>query len=895
MSAMPTSTTRQTYKILAWNANGLLGRKAELTQFLNSEQIDIAMIAETHLTSRTRAEIANYNIFTCNHPMDAAHGGAAVYIKKTIAHYEASNYCTDHIQAACITAKLHCGTSVNIAAVYSPPKHRITASDYEVFFQHLGEKWIIGGDFNAKHHQWGSRVISTKGRELYQALINTNSNCISKGDPTYWPADINKLPDCIDFFILHGMAPNYIDIDNISDLSSDHTPIVLTLSDTLLYKQTTPKLTSKYTDWDIFREEVDKRINLHLRLKTPVELEEALANFSSVLVQAANIATPDAGSAQTSATSYPLKVRKLVKERRKARHRWQCTRDPAHKRIFNQLSKETSKLIRSINEKSFNDFLLSLDCTKDANYSLWKVAKASKKPPSYVPPLRKHDGSWARDDLDRAETFASHLLATFQPNDITTDINPVIEHGDGDNEIKPFSPGEVKHLIKSLNPRKAPGADLITARILQEVPGKGIVLLTYLFNTALRLRYIPTEWKKAKIIMLPKPGKPLEKPDSYRPISLLSSIAKLFEKLFLRRLKHVTDELNIVPDHQFGFRNKHSTVEQIHRVSHTIRQALETKQHCPTIFLDVKQAFDRVWIDGLLHKVSRYLPSQYVQILESYLKERYFQVQYGEATSSVKPINAGVPQGSVLGPHLYILYTSDIPVTKSVIVATFADDTTVLSPHENYDTATSNLQEAVDVISNWTKRWKIQLNSSKTVRVDYSLRSHGCNPTYIDGTPVTRADSAKYLGMHLDSKLNWRRHLTKKRDDLNAKFRSLFWLCSANSRLTLSNKRLLYLTVLRPVWTYGIQLWACAADSNLQIIQRFQNKVLRKMVGAQWYIRNDVIHYDLRIETVAEVAGRLARSYEKRLHEHPNSEVLQLLEFPATRRLKRKYPVDVVT
>lgn len=117
----------------------------------------------------------------------------------------------------------------------------------------------------------------------------------------------------------------------------------------------------------------------------------------------------------------------------------------------------------------------------------------------------------------------------------------------------------------------------------------------------------------------------------------------------------------IIPHHQFGFHSKHSTIEQVHRVATTICNTLEAKHFCPMVFLNVKQVFDRVWIEGLLHKVSQYLSSPFVQLLESYLTNRKFQIHYGEATSAVKPISAGVPQGSVLGPLLYVMYTAEIP------------------------------------------------------------------------------------------------------------------------------------------------------------------------------------------------------------------------------------------
>ncbi len=693
--------------------------------------------------------------------------------------------------------------------------------------------------------------------------------------------------------LLHyrGIATNYTDIVNLSDLTSDHSPIILTLSDKLIYKQTTPKLTNKYTEWEVYRQSIHSKINLQVRLKTPHELELAANDLTTALIDSAKAATSNTVIKPTT-VSYPKEVLRLVRERRKARHRWQSTRTPQDKTIFNRISKDTKKAIKEVNEKTFNDLVQSLGTTKEADYSLWKIAKATRKPNSYLPPLRTSRMTWARSDVEKADEFANHLETVFQTNDITSDVNPIIEERNGP-VIKPFSPKEIKKAIdKELNPKKAPGHDLISARMLQELPRKGVVMLTQLFNTVLRIRYIPKDWKKAKIIMLLKPGKPPEDPTSYRPISLLSVIAKLFEKLFITRLRKITDDLGVIPDHQFGFRGKQATTEQIHRVTSTIRNALEKKQHCPTLFLDVSQAFDKVWVPGLLHKLSKYLPVQYIQILESYLHGRQFRVHFGEAESSVRPIAAGVPQGSVLGPHLYLLYTADIPTHSDILTATFADDTALAAAHEDYDTAVSNLQRIIDEVSQWTKRWKIKLNSEKSTRVDFSLRPHNYTPTYIEGQPVNEASSARYLGVHLDKKLTWKAHLTTKRNELNLRFRAMFWLFNVRNKLTLENKRLLYIAVLRPVWTYAIQLWGCTADSHYLIIQRFQNKVLRKMVGAPWFLSNEQLHRDLNIDYVKTIASRYTLAYERRLHHHPNVEAIQLLETPI-RRLKRKHPIDV--
>lgn len=160
--------------------------------------------------------------------------------------------------------------------------------------------------------------------------------------------------------------------------------------------------------------------------------------------------------------------------------------------------------------------------------------------------------------------------------------------------------------------------------------------------------------------------------------------------------------------------------------------------------------------------------------------------------------------------------------------------------------ATNNLQRAINTVSNWTKKWKIKLNQAKSIHVNFTNRKVNRIPIKIDFKQVPYANSAKYLGMTLDAKLRWKEHVKKKKEELHIKYRKLYWLLEKNSELTISNKLLLYRQIIKLIWMYGIQLWGCTKKTNVNIIQTFQNKVLRCIVRAPWYIRNDDLHRDLR-------------------------------------------------
>lgn len=503
----------------------------------------------------------------------------------------------------------------------------------------------------------------------------------------------------------------------------------------------------------------------------------------------------------------------------------------------------------------------------------------------YVPPIRKNDGNWAKTNMEKASIFSNYFSEVFKPllPNPPNDESDIFEYLDSPNQlslpISPCTPSEVLKVIqKEINPKKSPGYDLITGRILKELPRKGILLLTFIFNAILRLEYFPVQLKIAQLVVIPKPGKPPNEVSSYRPISLLPVVSKLFEKLILRRLNPIIEDLNLIPEHQFGFRKGHSTVEQTHRLVDIIKNSFETKKYCSAAFLDVQQAFDKVWHTGLLYKLKSLLPHSFYSLLKSYLNERFFQIKFQEILTDLKPIQSGVPQGSVLGPVLYLLYTSDIPVGQNITVATFADDTAFLSIHENPQDASNQLQVTLNDFELWLKKWRTKVNETKSLHITFTLRQENCPPVTLNNIALTEVDSVKYLGFHMDKRLTWKTHIWCKRQQMDLKVRKLNWLLGKKSKLSLTNKLTLYKVMIKPIWTYGIQLWGTASKSNLAIIQRFQSKALRRIVDAPWFVSNRTIHEDFRIPTVIEEITRISKNYQEKLETHPNNIAVNLLD-----------------
>lgn len=214
--------------------------------------------------------------------------------------------------------------------------------------------------------------------------------------------------------------------------------------------------------------------------------------------------------------------------------------------------------------------LSNLDPTVETGYSLWQVTKNTKCPKNHIPPIINNKGEWARPDTEKATAFAEYLNTVFQPLPKTCYEHTleIKEYLGTANQLclprKGTSPKEVYREIKNLQEGKAPGHDLIVATLLKKLPFKGIMKLVQIFYACFKLEIFPGQWKIAQVVMIPKPGKPPQETTSYRPISLLSVVGKLFERILLHRMKEYLGKL--LPKHQFGFRERHGTIEQVHRI-----------------------------------------------------------------------------------------------------------------------------------------------------------------------------------------------------------------------------------------------------------------------------------------------------------------------------------------
>jgi exonuclease III len=287
-------------QLALWNANGLTQHTEELKTFLSIHNIDVMLIFETHFTNKSYLNLPNYAVYHTNHPAGTARGGTAIIIKNTIKHHRLSNYSQDYLQATSVSVENSVGL-ITISAVYLPPKHTVKQENLEDFYGTLRRRFIAGGGYNAKHTDWGSRLITPRGHEVLKTIERNNLKHLSMGNPTYWPSDRNKLPDLVDFCVTKAIPQVFAVAQSCLDLSSDHSPVLVTLISHAMNQEKQPSLSNRRTNWDYFRHLINQRLSLNVPLKTEADIEAAVKSFNDIVQWAGWKAIPK----HTADSRYP--------------------------------------------------------------------------------------------------------------------------------------------------------------------------------------------------------------------------------------------------------------------------------------------------------------------------------------------------------------------------------------------------------------------------------------------------------------------------------------------------------------------------------------------------------------------------------------------------------------
>ena len=336
----------------------------------------------------------------------------------------------------------------------------------------------------------------------------------------------------------------------------------------------------------------------------------------------------------------------------------------------------------------------------------------------------------------------------------------------------------------------------------------------------------PDLWKKANIQPVHKKSSRQIK-TKYRPISLLPIFSKIFEKIIFDSLYEFLHSNNLISANQSGFRPGDSTINQLLSITHDIFVSFEKQSETRAVFLDISKAFDKVWHEGLLFKLRcSGIDGNLHRLLSSFLTNRYQRVVLNGTKSEWLPLKSGVPQGSVLGPLLFLIYINDLTDNISSNIKLFADDSSLFTRVDRITVAHSRLIQDLETIKKWAFQWKMQFNpdiSKQAIEVIFShkYKKPDHPPLTFNNIPVKREDHTKHLGIFLDSHLNFRKHVEEKAKIANKGLGLLRFLSRFVDRRVLDQAYKMY---VRSHLDYGDIIYHDQVKDSMDILEAIQYK-----------------------------------------------------------------------
>ena len=394
---------------------------------------------------------------------------------------------------------------------------------------------------------------------------------------------------------------------------------------------------------------------------------------------------------------------------------------------------------------------------------------------------------------------------------------------------------EVCAALKNLKTHTATGADGITSWMLKSFAAEIAPSIASLFNLSISSGKVPAAWKCSNIVPIPKDNSKANNVHFYRPISLLPIISKVLERHIYTHLLEFVNSGNLLSDQQFGFRKGRSTVVPLLLSTHQWHSYLEKKQKVACVFFDIKKAFDSVPQQALLNKLYHLcIPKPLFVWLTNYLRLRFQRVVLKGVSSTWLPVSSGVPQGSILGPLLFLLYINNITCLRfssNTKILLFADDIMLYKPISSNGDFEA-FQNDINLINQWMCNNHLNLNAGKTkfLLISRSKSSvNTCPNLHVNGLPIERVHHFKYLGVWISDDLSWSKHIEfvscKARRLLGYLYRMFSPHCSLEAILHM------YKCQVLPILEYGCIVWDPHLKKDqllLENIQKFAVKIATK-------------------------------------------------------------------
>lgn len=858
------------------NVNSLVSRHKRhyLRLFLDQHKPDILMLAEHRLSPRHVLEFRGYSVFRQNR--NAGRGGGTAILIRDSFRCERVALDLGNIENTCVRVFRSNGSPMTVVAAYLRPRDSMCIEQFDCLgvAARSGDV-ILGADFNARHSAWGGGVTDTKGRVIFDFLLTCPDLEIR---PTNGPTRID------------GDTRSYIDLIMVSSrivhhdpsgnglrtfvYESDHKAVEIVLVGNDLAQRERPS----FYDYD----RMDKGcFNRHLRdsldgHQLPVnrnitceEIDSFVNSLGTAFRSAIEYSTPKIYPGNRGLRRLPAEIMRFIDEKKRLRRIKDRTGDFARRNVLKADIRNLDRIIQGaifiFEQGLWESFLQGIRVNSKTLRKVKAAAGICARRP--IPDLVDCNDLLISDDLGKANLLADSIQGNGPDDERREGDDVIIEAANSVNNKTPtivfddgctadgsicgdmgrwrqlgfLVPEDIEVNLKRRPNRKSNGPDGIPDVVLKKTNRFLWTILTILFNHCLNLGYFPLAWKESITVPIPKPGKNPRQCDGYRPISMLSACGKLLEKILLGRLWLAADDLGIPRDNQFGFKRGHSTSHALMALGTHVSRALNRRNITIAVSLDFARAFDSVWHDGIVYKLlSLGFDRNLSRIIADFLRNRTFRVRVGEVFSSARDVIAGVPQGSLLGPMLYNIFVSDIPLPPSGdLLLLYADDILVAASGACASAVNSRLNSFLEVLSGYFLRWRLRLNVAKCEGLifkgkrKYLFRSsRGFIPTLrIGEQTIAIRDRFKYLGVIFQENFEFYRHI----DQILAKVKGIFatYLKVMRCGRGLSDRvrLLIYKQIIRPIIAYAFPVWFGISSHQMERLRIWEARILASCLG----------------------------------------------------------------
>ena len=575
----------------------------------------------------------------------------------------------------------------------------------------------------------------------------------------------------------------------------------------------------KSIDWDVNFEDC-KNVNemvqkfedtLHLMVKNHVPMKRKGKNINN------------------NAPWVDFKTLKAIRKKHHAWKRFQNTK--SHDKYLDYVkrrNKATKKLRKA--KKTFEK-KIAKECLTNPK-AFYSYANSHKKQSTNFIRLKKNDGLYTMNDKDTAEELNTYFQSVFTCDmDDHTDMPNLAgtkEHTNHLSEIK-ISPEEVQHLLGKVDPNKSVGDDGVHPRVLKECNKELSEPIYRIFKESLQSGMFPDSWKTATITPIYKTEE-RSSAENYRPISITSQVGKVLEKIVRKEIMaHIVDN-NLLSQHQHGFCDKRSCMTNLIDTLEDITSMIDDGFSVDEVFLDFRKAFDKVSHQRLLYKLLHQMniDSTLLDWIASFLSSRKQRVKVNNSYSSWAPVTSGVPQGSVLGPMLFVVFINDLPSVIKTNCKLFADDSKIYGKVNN-EADQLLLQEDLDACYKWANDWKMTFHPKKSKVMHIGNKNN--RYLYLLGhNLISETKKETDLGILVSDNLSWSEHVANCAKKAN---RVLGMVKHTFSHMDKEMFISLYQTLIRPQMEYCPQVWSPHLQKDISILEKVQRRATKIVPGLE--------------------------------------------------------------